>query len=71
MTYSNCLLAALAAWARHPRTTAMRLIRNRAGRWHVVWERDGLRFEFYAPGRSRMTYLQNLLYRGRVREITA
>ena len=66
---SNCLLAAVAAWLRHPRTTRIRVVRNRARRRHVVWERDGQRYEFHVPGRSSKTYLQNALYRGEVRAI--
>lgn len=68
-TPSNCFLAAVIAWALKPRTTRIRFIRNRSRRWHCIWERDGKRFEFYAPGRSRMPYWRNALYVGTTREI--
>lgn len=69
---SNCLIAALLAWARSPRGSVRLVVRrNRCGRWHVLW-RDGERlFEFYGRGASQRTYLQNLLYRGEVREVKA
>lgn len=65
----NCVLCALAAWVKRPLTTRLVMRRNRCGRWHVMWRRDGALFEFYAPGRSGKTYCQNLLYRGVVRKI--
>ena len=65
----NCLCVALVAWIAAPLRTRIRLVRNRAGRWHVAWERDGRRFEFYARGRSRLGYLRNLLYVGQIKEV--
>ena len=59
---ANCLAVALLRG--HVRTRAMR---NRAGRLHYFWrDRDGLAWEFYAPCRSRRSYLANLLYVGQV-----
>ena len=66
---SNCLLAALCAKALSPRTVRITSIRNRAGRIHFMWERDGQTFEFYTPGASRCTYLRNALRLGRVRRV--
>lgn len=66
---SNCVLAAIAAWAKHPRTTRIRFIRNRSHRWHCIWERGGRRFEFYAPNRSRLPYWRNVVYMGTTREV--
>lgn len=65
----NCVIAALLAWVAAPRRTRIRLVRNRHGRWHVCWERDGRRYEFYAPGRSSLGYLRNGLYWGQIREV--
>ena len=62
---ANCLAVALLRG--HVRTHAMR---NRAGRLHYFWrDRDGLAWEFYAQGRSRRSYLANLLYVGEVRRM--
>jgi hypothetical protein len=66
---SNCLLAAVVAKVRAPRQVRIEAVRNKHGRLHFVWSKQGARFEFYAPCRSRMTYLQNALYVGRVREV--
>lgn len=65
----NCLLAALAAKLRAPREVRIRTLRNRAGRLHFYWERDGRRFEFYTPGASRGSYVRNAVRLGVVREI--
>jgi hypothetical protein len=65
----NCLMVALAAWLLAPRTTRIRAMRNRAGRWHVYWEMRGQRFEFYTPGASSCGYLRNALRLGQVRRI--
>lgn len=64
----NCLVCAILAWALAPSRTRVRALRNRRGRLHFYWTRDGRRYEFHAPGRSTKTYLQNSLYVGRVRE---
>ncbi|MGG3814221.1 hypothetical protein ABEV34_21615 [Methylorubrum rhodesianum] len=62
---ANCLAVALLRG--HVRTRAMR---NRTGRLHYFWrDRDGLAWEFYAPGRSRRSYLANLLYVGEVQRM--
>lgn len=68
---SNCLIAALLAWARSPLSVRLVVRRNRCGRWHVLWRVAGRLFEFYGRGASQRTYLQNLLYRGEVREVKA
>jgi hypothetical protein len=66
----NCLLVALAAWARGHRLYRMR---NRSGRWHFYWtHRDtGQAFEFYTKGASRRSYLRNALTIGEVRRAPA
>jgi hypothetical protein len=66
---ANCVIAAVAAWALHPRSTRIRFVRNRARRLHCIWERAGRRFEFYAPGRSKLPYWRNALYVGTVKEV--
>lgn len=65
----NCIVCAVVAWLRHPRSTSIKFVRNKGRRWHCIWVRDGKRFEFYAAGRSRMPYWRNALYLGRAREI--
>ena len=65
----NCLLVALAAKLLAPRRVRLRTLRNRRGRVHVYWERDGERFEFYTPGASSCGYLRNTLRLGTVRRI--
>lgn len=65
----NCLLVALAAKALAPRRVRLRTLRNRRGRVHFYWERDGERFEFYTPGASQSGYLRNALRLGTVRRI--
>lgn len=65
----NCVLVAFAAWSVHPRNTRIKVTRNRAGRFHIYWERDGRRFEFYTPGASNCSYLRNLVRVGSIREI--
>lgn len=66
---ANCILAAVAAWIKHPRTTRIRFIKNKRRRWHCIWERNGKRFEFYAKGRSQYPYWRNVIYFGGCREI--
>ena len=65
----NCLIAALIAKGIAPRRTRLRYLRNRCGRLHFYWERDGRRFEFYTQGASRASYLRNAIRLGEVREI--
>lgn len=65
---SNCLISALLAWASCPARTSIKFMRNSKRRWHCYWVRDGVRYEFYAKGRSSKGYLRNLIYRGVVRE---
>ncbi len=65
----NCLLAALFAKACAPRRVRVVTVRNRAGRVHFMWERDGDLFEFYTPGASRCSYLRNALRLGEVRRV--
>lgn len=67
---SNCLCSAIAAWLRDPLAVRLIVRRNRCGRWHVLWRRRGKIFEFYGRGASSRTYLQNLLYRGEVRQVS-
>lgn len=64
----NCLVCALIAWARHPREVSIHFMRNSKRRWHCYWMRDGVRYEFYAKGRSSKSYLRNLIYFGVVRK---
>jgi len=40
------------------------MCRNKHGRWHWYWVREGRAFEFYAKGRSGRTYFANLIYVG-------
>lgn len=65
----NCLLAAICAKACAPRRVRVVTMRNRAGRVHFMWERDGELFEFYTPGASRCTYLQNAFRLGEIRRV--
>lgn len=65
----NCLLVALCAKACSPRRVRVVTMRNRAGRVHFMWERDGDLFEFYTPGASRSSYLRNALRFGEVRRV--
>jgi len=65
----NCLLAALCAKACAPRRVRVVTMRNRAGRVHFMWERDGELFEFYTPGASRCSYLRNALRMGEIRRV--
>lgn len=65
----NCLLAALCAKACAPRRVRVVTVRNRAGRMHFMWERDGVLFEFYTPGASRCSYLRNALRLGEIRRV--
>lgn len=65
----NCVVVSLAAWLRHPRTTTIHVVRNRAGRWHMFWQRAGVKYEFYTPGASRCGYLRNSLRIGLIRVI--
>jgi hypothetical protein len=65
----NCALVAIAQFLAAPRTTRIHCTRNRSGRLHLYWQRDGRRFEFYSPGASRCGYLRNALRMGSVREI--
>lgn len=67
MCWGNCLVVAVGAWLREPGRVRLCAQRNKAGRWHIFWQRDGRNHEFYAPGRSQRTYLQNIIYRGRIR----
>jgi hypothetical protein len=67
---SNCLIAALAAFISSPAKTRIRFSRNVSGRWHCTWTKNGCEYEFYAKGRSQKSYLQNIVYIGRVRKIT-
>lgn len=60
----NCIVAALVAWALAPTRTRIRRMRNRVGRWHWYWVRDGQAWEFHAPCRSRLPYWRNALYLG-------
>jgi hypothetical protein len=65
----NCAVVALAAFLLHPMSTRLRAVRNRGGRWHLYWVRNGRRFEFHTPGASRCGYLRNAIRLGTVREI--
>lgn len=65
----NCLLAALCAKARSPRRVRIVTMRNRAGRVHFMWERDGALYEFYTPGASRASYLRNSVRMGEIRRV--
>lgn len=47
----------------------IKTIRNRCGRLHWIWIKDGKSYEFYAQGRASKPYWQNLLYFGEVREV--
>ncbi|WP_059440929.1 MULTISPECIES: hypothetical protein [Comamonas] len=68
---SNCIVSALVAWLLNPVGTQIRFIRTSTRRWHCIWVRDGHRYEFYAPGRSKLPYWRNLVYLGRIRQIGA
>lgn len=70
MSVGNCLIAALIAKAKHPRRVRLAVARNRSGRWHVAWTDAGVRYEFYAKGRSTMPYWQNLLYIGEIKRVS-
>lgn len=65
----NCIVAALVARVLSPAQTRISFVRTRAGRWHCIWVRAGHRYEFYAPGRSKLPYWRNLVYLGCVRQI--
>jgi len=67
----NCVAVSVCAWLLAPRRTRLCASRNRAGRWHVSFERDGQRFEFYTPGASRCSYLRNALRLGEIRRVGA
>lgn len=65
----NCLLVAVCAWLLALTRTRLHRSRNKRGRWHVYFERDGQCFEFYTPGASRCSYLRNALRLGTIRHI--
>ncbi|RLK53429.1 hypothetical protein BCL79_2735 [Stenotrophomonas rhizophila] len=65
----NCLVVALAAKLIAPRRVRIRSMRNRAGRVHFMWEKDGVPYEFYTPGASRSSYLRNSLRVGEIRRV--
>jgi len=65
----NCLVVAVAAKVMSPKQVRLRTTRNRAGRLHFMWERDGELFEFYTPGASRCSYLRNSLRLGAIRRV--
>ncbi len=68
---ANCLVVALAAKVAHPSRVKIRTMRNRSGRIHFMWERDGQVFEFRTPGASRCTYLRNSLRMGEIHRVAA
>lgn len=65
----NCLACAVAAWLLNPVATRIACTRNRSGRLHFFWIRNGRRFEFYTAGASRLPYWRNALRIGEIREI--
>ncbi|WKL16593.1 hypothetical protein QYQ99_03285 [Comamonas testosteroni] len=66
---SNCIVSALVAWLLSPAHTRIRFIRTSTRRWHCIWVQNGQRYEFYAPGRSKLPYWRNLVYLGCIRQI--
>lgn len=66
----NCLIAALAAKVLAPHRVRILTIRNRAGRIHFLWEKDGVPYEFYTAGASRASYLRNALRIGEIRQVS-
>ncbi len=68
---ANCLVVALAAKVANPSRVKIRTMRNRSGRIHFMWERDGQLFEFRTPGASRCTYLRNALRLGEIHKVPA
>jgi len=66
---SNCIVSALVAWLRNPARTRIHFVRTSTRRWHCIWTRDGRRYEFHAPGRSKLPYWRNLVYLGSIRQI--
>lgn len=65
----NCVLAAVGAWIMRPTQVRILFVRNRSRRLHCIWKMGGVRYEFYAPGRSRLPYWRNIVYMGTVRAI--
>lgn|GEM_PF-4109864 len=65
----NCLIVALAAKVLAPHRVRILTIRNRAGRIHFLWEKDGVPYEFYTAGASRASYLRNSLRIGEIRQV--
>lgn len=68
-TISGCLWMAVYHKLKDWNGVKIKTIRNRCGRLHWIWIKDGKCYEFYAQGRASKPYWQNLLYFGEVREI--
>lgn len=66
----NCLIFALLAKAASPTSVKIITMRNRSGRLHFLWEKDGVRYEFYTPGASRDSYFRNSIRIGEIRPVT-
>lgn len=69
MTYSNCLLAALWEWSKSPTRVKVMRVKNRRGRIHFVWTKDGSTYEWWAKGRTAKSYISNLWYKGEVKRV--
>jgi hypothetical protein len=66
MRYSNCLLAAVAAWLRDPKRTRIHFMRIRMVHLHWFWETRGEFWHFTTD--RRLTFCRELWFRGEVRE---
>lgn len=67
--YSSCIIEAVKQKILRPRLVRIKITRNATNRIHFYWVENGLKYEFYAKGRSKLPYWKNLLYKGCIKRI--
>lgn len=67
--YSSCLIESIKQKILRPRAVRIKITRNASNRIHFYWVEDGMNWEFYAKGRSKLPYWMNLLYKGCIKRI--